>query len=120
VPAWPSGNVTFSSLEKRSQKHLTFLRFFFQFGNAEVLFQPVILISTTTPTSITIENPQLKTLQDFKYLGSTFSNDGSLDKAISARMRKTCVCDRSAGDAYSYMTPDPTSDIFRDPCTPIL
>jgi hypothetical protein len=29
-------------------------------------------------------------------------------------------CDRSIGDAYSSMTPDPTSDIFRGPCTPIL
>jgi hypothetical protein len=29
-------------------------------------------------------------------------------------------CDRSAGDAYSSMAPDPTSDIFRGPCTPIL
>jgi hypothetical protein len=29
-------------------------------------------------------------------------------------------CDRSTGNAYSSMAPDPTSDIFRDPCTPIL
>jgi hypothetical protein len=29
-------------------------------------------------------------------------------------------CDRSAGDAYSSMTLDPTSDIFRGPYTPIL
>jgi hypothetical protein len=29
-------------------------------------------------------------------------------------------CDRSTGDAYSSMAPDPTSDIFRGPCTPIL
>jgi hypothetical protein len=29
-------------------------------------------------------------------------------------------CDRSTGDAYSSMSPDPTSDIFRGPCTPIL
>jgi hypothetical protein len=29
-------------------------------------------------------------------------------------------CDRSTGDAYSSMAPDPTSDIFRDPYTPIL
>jgi hypothetical protein len=28
--------------------------------------------------------------------------------------------DRSAGDAYSSMAPDPTSDIFRGPCTPII
>jgi hypothetical protein len=29
-------------------------------------------------------------------------------------------CDQSIGDAYSSMAPDPTSDIFRCPCTPIL
>jgi hypothetical protein len=29
-------------------------------------------------------------------------------------------CDQSAGDAYSSMASDPTSDIFRGPCTPIL
>jgi hypothetical protein len=29
-------------------------------------------------------------------------------------------CDRSTGDAYSSMAPDPTSDIFRGPCAPIL
>ena len=29
-------------------------------------------------------------------------------------------CDRSAGDAYSSMTPDPTSDVYRGPCVPIL
>jgi hypothetical protein len=29
-------------------------------------------------------------------------------------------CDRSAGDAYSSMAHDPTSDIFKGPCTPIL
>jgi hypothetical protein len=29
-------------------------------------------------------------------------------------------CDRSTGDAYFSMAPDPTSDIFRGPCTPIL
>jgi hypothetical protein len=28
--------------------------------------------------------------------------------------------DRSTGDVYSSMAPDPTSDIFRGPCTPIL
>jgi hypothetical protein len=29
-------------------------------------------------------------------------------------------CDQSTGDAYSSMARDPTSDIFRGPCTPIL
>jgi hypothetical protein len=29
-------------------------------------------------------------------------------------------CDGSTGDAYSSMAPDPTSDIFRGPCRPIL
>jgi hypothetical protein len=29
-------------------------------------------------------------------------------------------CDRSAGDAYSSMAPDPTYDVFGGPYTPIL
>jgi hypothetical protein len=29
-------------------------------------------------------------------------------------------CDRSTGDVYSSMAPDPTSNIFGGPCTPIL
>jgi hypothetical protein len=35
-------------------------------------------------------------------------------------MRAHGGCDRSTGDAYSSMAPDPTSDIFRGPFTPIL
>jgi hypothetical protein len=30
------------------------------------------------------------------------------------------VFDRSTGDAYSFMAHDPTSDIFRGPCKPVL
>ena len=30
------------------------------------------------------------------------------------------IIDRSAGDAYSSMALDPTSNIFRGPCTPVL
>jgi hypothetical protein len=29
-------------------------------------------------------------------------------------------CDRSTGNAYSFMAPDPTFDIFRGLCTPIF
>jgi hypothetical protein len=29
-------------------------------------------------------------------------------------------CDKSTEDAYSFMAPNPTSDIFRGPCTPVL
>jgi hypothetical protein len=29
-------------------------------------------------------------------------------------------CDWSAEDVFSSMAPDPTSDIFRGPCTPIV
>jgi hypothetical protein len=39
---------------------------------------------------------------------------------IERRKRAHGGCDRSTGDAYSSMTPDPTSDIFRGPYTPIL
>jgi hypothetical protein len=30
------------------------------------------------------------------------------------------LCDRSTRHAFSSLTPDPISDIFRGPCTPIM
>jgi hypothetical protein len=36
------------------------------------------------------------------------------------RIRAHGRCDRSTGDAYSSMAPDPTSDLFRGPSVPIL
>jgi hypothetical protein len=36
------------------------------------------------------------------------------------KVKKNNGCDRPTRDAYSSMAPDPTSDIFRDPCTPII
>ena len=56
-------------------------------GKTEVLFQPAPT-SIAAPPSISIEGTPLKTVDDFKYLGSTISNDGSLDKEINTRICK--------------------------------
>ena len=56
-------------------------------GKTEVLFQPSPL-STGNPPSITIEETELKTVDEFKYLGSVISNDGSIDKEINLRICK--------------------------------
>ena len=57
-------------------------------GKTEVLFQPAPASNSATPPSITINGTLLKTVQDFKYLGSVISNDGSIDKEINARLCK--------------------------------
>jgi len=56
-------------------------------GKTEVLFQPA---PNTVPSQpcITIGDTQLKNVDSFKYLGSTISSDGSLDKEITARIQK--------------------------------
>ncbi|XP_063609394.1 uncharacterized protein LOC134783447 [Penaeus indicus] len=50
----------------------------------EVLYQS----TTATLPNITIEGTQLKTVEDFKYLGSVIGNDGSFDKEINSRISK--------------------------------
>ena len=56
-------------------------------GKTEVLVQPAP--NTTRPQPvITIDEVQLKCVDSFKYLGSTISADGSLDKEITSRSQK--------------------------------
>ena len=42
--------------------------------------------STACSSSIYIDGAELKTLEEFKYLGSTIFNDGTLDKETNARI----------------------------------
>ncbi|KAK3731248.1 hypothetical protein RRG08_025791 [Elysia crispata] len=56
-------------------------------GMTEVLFQPSPL-STGRPPSITIEETELMAVDEFKYLGSVISNNGSLDIKIYSKICK--------------------------------
>ena len=56
-------------------------------SKTEVLFQPAPAAVAHPPT-ISIDGTQLKMIDDFKYLGSVISCDGSFDKEISARICK--------------------------------
>lgn len=53
----------------------------------EVLYQPAPG-ETYTPPAVTIEGKQLNAVKTFKYLGSTISNDASLDAEITSRIAK--------------------------------
>ena len=52
-------------------------------GKTKILFQPAPAAVAHRPT-MSIDGTQLKTIGDFKYVGSVISSDGSLDKEISA------------------------------------
>ena len=56
-------------------------------GKTEVLVQPAPNSTRPQPV-ITIDEVQLKCVDSFKYLGSTISADGSLDKEITSRIQK--------------------------------
>ncbi|XP_056651255.1 uncharacterized protein LOC130453862 [Monodelphis domestica] len=56
-------------------------------SKTEVLFQPAPRRPTNQPC-ITINGTQLSNVNTFKFLGSTISNDGSLDHEINARIQK--------------------------------
>ena len=53
----------------------------------EVLYQPA-RGNAYVPPSISIEGKQLKAVDNFKYLGSTVSNNGSIDAEITSRVAK--------------------------------
>ncbi|PFX12093.1 RNA-directed DNA polymerase from mobile element jockey [Stylophora pistillata] len=56
-------------------------------GKTEVLLQPSPLATDHRP-SISIEGTELRTVEEFKYLGSVISSDSSLDKEINAMICK--------------------------------
>ena len=56
-------------------------------SKTEVLLQPAPATRPQQPC-ITIDGTQLKNVESFKHLGSTISNDGTLDKEITTRIQK--------------------------------
>ena len=67
-------------------------------GKTEVLFQPAPAAVAHRPT-ISTDGAQLKTVDDFKYLGSVISSDGGLDKEISAGI---CKSSQALGFSFSF------------------
>ncbi|XP_067684106.1 uncharacterized protein [Haliotis asinina] len=59
-------------------------------GKTQVLCQPAPTTHLQA-TTIVIESTQLKNMEHFKYLGSTISSNGSLDKDIDAQITTCCT-----------------------------
>ena len=57
-------------------------------GKTKVLHQPANYSQTLPLTTITINDKPLANVEHFKYLGSTISCDGSLDREIDSRISK--------------------------------
>lgn len=56
-------------------------------AKTEVMHQPAPS-QPSRPMNVLMNNTSLKTVDSFKYLGSTISNDGSLDREIAQRIQK--------------------------------
>lgn len=74
-----------SDLQLIIDKFAEFSRLFgltFSLGNTEVLVQSAP-DSTAPPPLVSTEGTELKSMEDFKYLDSVISSDGTLDKEIN-------------------------------------
>ncbi|XP_047488449.1 uncharacterized protein LOC125038869 [Penaeus chinensis] len=68
----------------------------------EALLQPAPASSPLQP-SITIDDKQLENVESFRYLDSSISNDGSLDKGIQTRIQKAKALGRLRTKALQHV-----------------
>ena len=84
VPSWPTRCLTSKLTSKSLLKHPASLASPSVLARRKsVLYQPPP-ISVAHPPTISIEGTPCKTVDNFKYLGSVISNDGTLDREIKA------------------------------------